>query len=90
MSSVSRRTSGCQPFEVAYLNQILSLCLCDERLQFGGRKGVDQSRLGNDQKKDLGSSQDRQLVCLFGSKYASEYIQDKRDNRRTTTDIPSS
>lgn len=44
---------------IAYLNQILALGLGNERLQLGGREGINQARLGDDQQEDLSSCQDR-------------------------------
>jgi hypothetical protein len=48
----------------AYLNQILALSLGDERLQLGGREGVDQARLRYNEQKNLSAGQDGQLVSM--------------------------
>lgn len=48
----------------AYLNQVLALSLSDERLQLRRGKGVDKPGLGHDEKEDLGTRQDGQLVGL--------------------------
>ncbi len=48
----------------AYLDQILALWLCDQRLQLGRREGVDKTGFGHDEKQDLSTCQDRQFVCL--------------------------
>ena len=49
----------------AYLDQILSLGLGDERLQLGRGEGVDQTGLGDDEQEDLGASEDGELVSLI-------------------------
>lgn len=49
----------------AYLNQILALSLGDKRLQLWCRKGVDKTRLGNNEKEHLGASEDRKLIGLM-------------------------
>ena len=48
----------------AHLDQVLALGLGDERLELGSSEGVDQSGLGNDEKKHLGAGKDRKLICL--------------------------
>ena len=34
---------------IKYLNEVLALGLCDERLQLGRGEGVDQARFGDDE-----------------------------------------
>lgn len=47
-----------------YLNQVFALSLCDQWLQFGSGKRVDQTGLGYDQEENLGSGKDGQFVGL--------------------------
>lgn len=47
-----------------YLDEVLALGLGDERLQLGRGEGVDQTRLGHDEKQDLGAGQDGELISL--------------------------
>jgi len=47
-----------------YLNQVLALGLCDERLKLGRGEGVDQPGFRHDQKQDLGACENRELVGL--------------------------
>jgi hypothetical protein len=47
------------------LDKVLALRLCDEGLEFCGGEGVNKAGLGDDQKKDLGSGEGGELVCLF-------------------------
>ena len=49
---------------LTYLNEILSFRLGDQRLKLWCREGVDQTRLGHDQKQYLGTSEDREFVSL--------------------------
>lgn len=41
-----------------YLDEVLALGLGDQRLQLRGSKGIDETRLGDDQQQDLSASQD--------------------------------
>lgn len=50
--------------ERAYLDQVLTLGLGHQRLQLGSGEGVDETSLGDDEQKDLGASEDGQLVGL--------------------------
>ena len=83
-----RRVGGvvrCAP----YLDQILALSLGDQRLELGGREGVDQPRLGDDEEKDLRAGQDRQLVCLQrDGEQLSERGCDDATRRRRRLRIP--
>lgn len=47
-----------------YLNQVFALSLGDKRLQFRGRKGVNETSLRHDKQEDLCASEDRELVSL--------------------------
>lgn len=47
-----------------YLNEILSFCFRDQRLEFGSRESIYQTSFGNYKKKYLSSSQYRQFVGL--------------------------
>jgi hypothetical protein len=49
---------------VPYLNQVLAFWLSDEWLQFRSCERVDEACLGDDQQKDLGTSEDREFVGL--------------------------
>ena len=55
---------------MTYLNQVLALGLCDERLQLGGGKGVDEAGLRHDEEQDLGARQDGEFVGLMHPKKA--------------------
>ena len=48
----------------AGLNEVLAFGLGDEGLEFGSCEGVDETCLGDDQEKDLGSSEDGKLIGL--------------------------
>lgn len=48
----------------AYLDEVLAFRLSDKRLKLRCGEGVDESSLGDDEKKDLSASENRQLVCL--------------------------
>lgn len=48
-----------------YLDKVLSFGLRHQWLQLGSCEGVDETGLGHDQEKDLGSSKDREFVCLL-------------------------
>ena len=48
----------------AYLDQILPLGLCDERLQLGCGEGIHESSFRDDEKQNLGAGKDGQLVSL--------------------------
>lgn len=50
--------------EATYLDQVLALGLGDERLQLGGREGIDKASLGDDQQENLGTRKNGQLVGL--------------------------
>lgn len=47
------------------LDQVLALGLGDERLQLGGREGIDKASLGDDQQENLGTRKNGQLVGLL-------------------------
>lgn len=47
-----------------YLNQVFALSLCDQWLQFGSGKRVDQTGFGDDEEKNLGPGKDGQFVGL--------------------------
>jgi hypothetical protein len=44
---------------VAYLDQILALGLGNKRLELGSGEGINEARLGDDQKENLSACQDR-------------------------------
>ena len=46
------------------LNEIFTFRLGDERLEFCGGEGVDETSLGDDEKENLGASERRELVSL--------------------------
>lgn len=52
-------------FYAAYLNEILPFRFCDQRLKFGSGKRINKTGFGNDEQQDLGSRENRQLVCLL-------------------------
>ena len=62
-----------------YLNQILAFGLRDKWLKLGCREGVHQTRLRNDEEKDLSARQDRQFVCLMMNQLCS-LNRDARDD----------
>lgn len=43
---------------MAYLDKVLAFGLGDERLEFGRRECVDETRLRDDEQKDLGAGED--------------------------------
>jgi hypothetical protein len=47
------------------LDEVLSLRLGDERLQFGGCKSIDQAGFRDDEKEDLCAGQSGKFVGLF-------------------------
>jgi len=47
----------CVTGAMSYLDQVLALGLCDERLQLGGGESVDETGFGHDEKQDLGACQ---------------------------------
>ena len=47
-----------------HLDEVLALCFCHQRLQLGGGKGVDETRLGHDEEKHLSAGEHRQFICL--------------------------
>lgn len=49
----------------ACLDEVLSLRLGDERLQFGGCESIDQAGFRDDEKEDLCAGQSGKLVGLF-------------------------
>ena len=49
----------------ACLDEVLALRLCDERLQFGGCKSVDEACFRDDEKEDLCSGESGKFVGLF-------------------------
>lgn len=49
----------------SYLDKVLSFWLRHQWLQLGSCEGVDETGLGHNQKKDLGSSKDGEFVCLL-------------------------
>jgi hypothetical protein len=51
--------------DAKYLDEILAFGLGDERLQLRGREGVHEAGFGDDEKEDLGASEDRELVSLM-------------------------
>lgn len=61
--AVARRVRG-GARDAPYLDQVLALGLGDQRLELGGREGVDQTGLRDDEEEDLRAGQDRQLVRL--------------------------
>jgi len=48
----------------AYLDEVLSFWLRDERLELGCGEGVDETSLGDDKEEHLSASEDRQFICL--------------------------
>ena len=60
-----------------YLDEILALGLCDERLQLGRGECVDQARFGDDEKQNLGAGEDGELVSLM-----RDGVSDGRRKRR--------
>ena len=63
------------------LNEVLSLGLGNQRLKFGGSKGVDKAGFGDDQEENLSASQDRELVGLHNSMMVSWMSQSIRCRR---------
>ena len=51
-------------YETAYLNEVLSFRLGDQGLKLGGSEGVDQASLGDNEEKNLGASEDTELIGL--------------------------
>jgi len=49
----------------AYLDEILSFWLRDERLELGCGEGVDETSLGDDKEEHLSASKDGQFICLL-------------------------
>ena len=47
-----------------YLNEVLALGLCDERLELRCREGVHEARLRDDEQEDLSAGEDGKLVGL--------------------------
>jgi hypothetical protein len=47
-----------------YLDQVLPFWFGDEWLQFRCCEGIDKASLRHDEQKDLGTSEDREFVCL--------------------------
>jgi len=72
---------------VAYLNQVLSFCLCNERLKLWCREGIDKTCLGDNKKKDLGASQDGQFISLCRS---GQLLSLRKETRFTRCRVPSS
>ena len=66
LSAGCRRCTGqdARGLGMPYLNQVLALGLCDERLELGRGEGVDQPGFRHDQEQDLGACQNRELVGL--------------------------
>ena len=58
------REEDARTLRMPYLNQVLALGLCDERLKLGRGEGVDQPGFRHDQKQDLGACENRELVGL--------------------------
>jgi hypothetical protein len=56
--------TDCVFLERSYLDQVLALGLGHQRLELGGGEGVDETSLGHNEQKDLGASEDGQLVGL--------------------------
>ena len=48
----------------AYLDEILSLRLRDERLELGCGEGVDETSLGDDKEEHLSASEDLSLIHI--------------------------
>lgn len=48
-----------------HLDKVLSFGLRHQWLQLGSCESVDETGLGHDQEKDLGSSKDGEFVCLL-------------------------
>ena len=46
------------------LNEIFAFCLCDQWLELGGGKGIDETGFRNHEEKDLSTSEDGQFVSL--------------------------
>ena len=55
------------------LNEILSLRLCDERLELGGGESVNQSGFGDYEQKHLSSSQRRKFISLSRKKKSERF-----------------
>ena len=49
----------------AYLDEVLSFWLRNERLELGCGKGVDETSLGDDKEEHLSASEDGQFICLL-------------------------
>jgi hypothetical protein len=50
---------------VAYLNQVLALRLCHERLELRCSKGINETGFRNNKKQDLGACKNRKLISLL-------------------------
>ena len=59
-----RKSSIARLTRATYLNQVLTLWLGNERLQFWRGERVDQAGLGHDEEEDLGTGEYGQLICL--------------------------
>lgn len=46
------------------MDQVLALGFGDQRLEFGSRKSVDEASLRDNEKEDLSTGEDRELICL--------------------------
>ena len=58
----------------SYLDEILALCFCDKWLEFRSSEGVDETSFRDDEKEDLGSGKNRELICLKIVMICSLYI----------------
>ena len=62
----------------AYLDEVLAFSLGYEWLELGCSEGVDQTSLGNDEEKDLGTGENRQFIRLPQSTSQSSKICTER------------
>lgn len=49
---------------MTYLDEVLAFGLGHERLELRGGEGVDKAGFRDDEEQDLGTSEDREFVCL--------------------------
>jgi hypothetical protein len=60
---------------VAYLNQVLALRLCHERLELRCSKGINETGFRNNKKQDLGACKNRKLISLVVNKVSDSFIR---------------
>lgn len=77
---IRKAVNDCAPTvqrcDAAYLDEVLALGLCHQRLQLRRGEGVDEAGLGHDEQQHLSASQDGKLISLAFGKLATEQSAD--------------